>query len=175
MVCIKWKYYWSRHSDGTSCVPFLFLVSSFSFLTLTCVEQCSFWWTCPSDLPIPKWSARVHRPWTWASLAWIAIISPNAPAAPVSPGPSVPVAVVPSGSSVPAAGTSSGIGVLAIAHIPASQLRRVGGNSLLLPDLDLSLLLIVLRNYLHEGLSAPTWGLLFGFWSFSSATLILLS
>lgn len=118
-----------------------------------------------SELPFPKWSTRAHRPWIWPSLAWIAIISPNAPAAPVSAGPSDPVAVVSSGSSVPAAGTSTGIGALALAHFPAFQLGRAGGNWPLPLDLDLALLLIVLRNYLHKVLSPPAWGLLFGFWS----------
>lgn len=118
---------------------------------------------------LPKWSIISYmvnkRPWTWPSLAWIALISSNAPAAPVSPGPSVPVAVVPSGSSVPAAGTSSGIGALAIAHFPASQVLYVGGNWLLLPDLDLSFLLIVLRDYLHKGLSPPAWESSLWLWS----------
>lgn len=138
------------------------------FLFFFCAQMCRKTFipmNFPSDLPFPKWSTREHRPRIWPSLAWIAVISPNALAAPVSPGPSDPVAVVPSGSSVPAAGTSSGIGALALAHFPAFQLRHVGRNWLLLLDLDLALLLIVLRNYLHKGLSLPAWGLLFGFWS----------
>lgn len=149
---------------GVVCSPSTPCLFLFFFYTHMCRKIF-----IPTNLPnwskVPKWSKRVYRPWTWPSLAWIAIISPNALAAPVSPGPSVPVAVVPSGASVPAAGTSSGIGALATAPFPAFQLRCVGGNWLLLPDLDLSLLLIVLRNYLHKQLSPPAWGLLFGFWS----------
>lgn len=138
-------------------------------------RKCSFWLTRPSDLPFPKWSARQHRPWIWPPLAWIAIISPNAPAAPVSPGPSDPVAAVPSGSAVPAAGTSSGIWRSGPCSLPAFRPRpwhvmgeidhRDGGNWPPLLDLDLALLLIVLRNHLHRGHSPPAWGLLFGFWS----------
>lgn len=145
------------------------LLHVLSFSTLSCVKKNIHSDELGSnELPLPKWSAREHRPWIWPSLAWIAIISPNAPAAPVSAGPSDPVAVVSSGSSVPAAGTSSGIGTLALAHFPAFQLGHAGGNWPLPLDLDLALLLIVFRNYLHKGLSPPAWGLLFGFWSLIS-------
>lgn len=98
-----------------------------------------------------------HRPWTWLSLAWIAVVSPNAPAAPVSPGSSVPVAVVPSGSPVPAAGSSSGTGALATAPYPTFQLRRVGGK-LTAAARSGSVTSFDLRNYLHKGLSPPAWG-----------------
>lgn len=135
--------------------------SSISFSTFTCVEKTfnlmNFIHSDELAQMICHFQTSIHRPWTWLSLAWIAVISPNAPAAPVSPGSSVPVAVVPSGSSVPAAGTSSGIGALAIAHVPASQLRHVGGNWLLLPDLDLSLLLIS-EITSTRGLGLQLWG-----------------
>ena len=129
-----------------------------------------------SELPFLKWSTRELRPWIWPSLAWIAIISPNAPAAPVSPGPSDPVAVVPSGSSVPAAGPSSGIGALALAHFPASQLGRAGGNWPPPLDLDLALL-IVCRNYLQRGLvfQLGVFSLAFGLLFCTSNSAILAS
>lgn len=135
--------------------------SSISFSTFTCVEKTfnlmNFIHSDELAQVICHFQTSIHRPWTWLSLAWIAVISPNAPAAPVSPGSSVPVAVVPSGSSVPAAGTSSGIGALAIAHVPASQLKTRWGK-LTAAARSGSVTSFDLRNYLHKGLRPPALG-----------------
>lgn len=145
---------------GLPSFPLLLHVSSFSFSTL----KYSFWWTRPRDLPFLKWSTRIHRPFIWPSLVWIAIISPNTPAAPVSPGPSVPVAVVRSGSSVPAAGTSSGIGALANSSLPSLPTQTCWGK-LTSASGSGPVTSFDLQNYTHKGLSPSACGLLFGFWS----------